>query len=138
MTKQELATEILNLCLRINNETGFCAFFRYSGHVDNYDVQISKGKKSYNDDIYSPTSISVSQETLGELSYFLNPETIERYQVTVNHDFINWDQAVDASALRQTMAQLESLGVPAKKIQARLIKLHRVRFQDQDFYSDEL
>ena len=138
MTERELATEIFKVCHKINTQTGFCAFFRYSGHCDNYDIQISRGKKNYNDVIFSSNFTPINEITLANLCYFLNPETIERYQVTVKHDYINWNESVDASALRQVVAQLESLGVPASKIETKLIKLHRVRFQDQDFYSDEL
>jgi len=138
MNEQELAAEALSLCLRINKETGFSAFFRYSGHVDNYDVQVCKGKKNYNDIIYSESCSKDLREIILEIQCFLNIELVERYQVTVKHDYINWNESVDASALRQVVAQLESLGVPANKIETKLIKLHRARFQDQDFYSDEL
>jgi hypothetical protein len=138
VNEKELAVEIFKVCHKINTETGFCAFFRYSGHVDDYDIQVSRGKKSYNDLIFSSSFTPITESTLVNLCHFLNPEKIERYQVTVKHDYINWNESVDASALRQVVAQLKSLGVPASKIETRLIKLHRVRFQDQDFYSDEL
>jgi hypothetical protein len=138
VNEKELATEIFKVCHKINTETGFCAFFRYSGHCNVYDIQVCRGKKSYSDVMFSSGFTPITERTLISLCYFLNPETIERYQVTVKHDYINWNESVDASALRQVVAQLESLGVPASKIETRLIKLHRVRFQDQDFYSDEL
>jgi hypothetical protein len=143
VNERELAAEIFKICHKINTETGFCAFFRYAGHVDNYDVQIAKGKTSYAEDIYRQDIyrqdwIPLSQGLLIDLQHFLNPEAIECYQVKVNYNYINWNELVDAATVRQTVAQLESLGVPASKIETKLIKLHRARFQDQDFYSDEL
>jgi hypothetical protein len=143
MNEKELAIEILNLCLRINKETGFCAFFEFSGHIDAFRVTVRKGKDNWGTYLFNENYRAISgkdelRQTVLDIQNFLDVELVERYQITVSHNYINWNECVDASALRQVVAQLESLGVPANKIETRLIKLHRARFQDQDFYSDEL
>jgi hypothetical protein len=53
MNEKELAAEILNLCLRINKETGFCAFFEFSGHIDAFQVTVRKGKENYGKHLFN-------------------------------------------------------------------------------------
>ena len=45
---KELIHRILQLCLKINNETEHVAFFNYSGHVNSIGVNIGINKANYN------------------------------------------------------------------------------------------
>jgi len=50
MNKREmLITEILYLSLLVNSHTDYCVFIRFSGHVDQLEVEICKTKERYQD-----------------------------------------------------------------------------------------
>jgi len=44
---QDLINKIIELCIRINNETKFAAFFNYSGHVGMFSSSIRLSKKKW-------------------------------------------------------------------------------------------
>lgn len=45
--KQKLTSEIMTLAYMINETTEYCAFLRFSGHVDDVEIDIAKSKKDY-------------------------------------------------------------------------------------------
>ena len=48
----EKLQEIFKLCLRINKETEYAAFFNYSGHVECFDIRVTESKKNYTEMVY--------------------------------------------------------------------------------------
>ena len=52
MFDQEIK-EIMDLTLRVNNETEHAVFFYYSGHVEILRVIVAESKINYDNDLYS-------------------------------------------------------------------------------------
>jgi hypothetical protein len=47
-----LLTELISGLMEIQSETDYCAFFRYSGHVDSITLHITESKRRYQDTIF--------------------------------------------------------------------------------------
>jgi hypothetical protein len=45
--KQKLALEIMALALLVDQNTDYCVFIDYSGHVESMDISIRQDKKNY-------------------------------------------------------------------------------------------
>jgi acid stress-induced BolA-like protein IbaG/YrbA len=45
--KQKLTSEIMTLTYMVNETTEYCAFLRFSAHVDRVEIDIAKSKKDY-------------------------------------------------------------------------------------------
>ena len=50
---RDLLNDIFELCLDINKNTKYGAFYNFLGHVDVHSVRIAKSKEEYNEWIYS-------------------------------------------------------------------------------------
>ncbi len=63
MKNKELILEIVNLCLLINAETDFAAFFGISGHVDTISVSVCESKEIYKNILIDFQSIKTDNFT---------------------------------------------------------------------------
>ena len=62
-----LFAEIALLAAKVNNETDFCVFFDYSGHVNHIRIKICKSKERYNDELVaSEFGVLIPEEKEGE------------------------------------------------------------------------
>src|SRR5690348_14820637 len=64
----KLLAEIFLLAFKINSETQYCVFVRYSGHVDNLSIEVRESKKRYNERVCdSETNIARSENPIKRL-----------------------------------------------------------------------
>lgn len=62
--------EIALLAAKINNETSFCVFFDYSGHVDLLRISIRESKKNFNKELIASEFNVVLPTSPEEDSYY--------------------------------------------------------------------
>jgi acid stress-induced BolA-like protein IbaG/YrbA len=89
--KQKLTSEIMTLTYMINETTEYCAFIRFSGHVDDVEIDIAKSKKDYLKSI-----VSSGFETKGSIERLQSvKETLLEILKDKNIDVSNFDYEIE-------------------------------------------
>lgn len=72
--KSKLMAEIILLAMKVQRETKYCVFIRYSGHVENMEITIAASKNSFTE------NIATSEFKTEPYSFSDNDFTIERME----------------------------------------------------------
>jgi hypothetical protein len=140
MNKLNQIQEIVRLCYEINETTGFCAFFRYSGHVDSYESTIGRGKvgqEFFNTKIYDG-SYSELEVQIDQLRKFIMPEVVEMGRLFEKKDGVTIDKTFPREDLPRIVKWAENMGVELTEKNLAFKKYNRVVIDGVEHISGEI
>lgn len=63
-SKDQIIIEIMHLAYLIQRNTSYCVFFSYHGHVESFDVRISKSKEQWQENVLETEFYTVFKDYL--------------------------------------------------------------------------
>jgi hypothetical protein len=140
MNKLNQIQEIVRLCYEINEATGFCAFFRYSGHVNSYESTICRGKVSqefFNSKVYEG-SYDYLEVQIDQLRKFIMPEVVEMGRLFEKKDGVTIDKTFPREDLPRIVKWAENMGVELTEKNLAFKKYNRVVIDGVEHISGEI
>lgn len=140
MNKLNQMQEIIRLCYEINETTGFCAFARYSGHIDSFESTIAKGKKGqdfYNYKVYDGSYDKLNAQ-IKILRKFIMPEVVEMGRLYDKKEGVTIDKTFSREDLPRITKWAENMGVELNEKNLTFNKYNRVVIDGVAYISGEI
>lgn len=140
MNKLNQIQEIIRLCYEINETTGFCAFVRYSGHVDSLESTIARGKNGhdfYNSKVYDGFYEQFDAQ-IKQLRKFIMPEVVEMGRLYDKKDGVTIDKTFPREDLPRITKWAVNMGVELNEKNLTFKKYNRVIIDGVEHISGEI
>lgn len=108
---------ILDLCDRIENETNYCIFFDYSGHVKKIEIRIAASIQRYNDVIEEFQFYTDDENAKDKLIHYLD---VLKDVLKDGKKAQKLIERMSVSNVRKSFSYQSKLGVPAERVLANL------------------